>query len=114
MKGILDLAVLVTLGAFLAVPLAMLVHAAGGIFSLMRWVMVGTLLLGGVLVTFNATRETKSKGRRFALVLLGGLGGLLLGFAAAWATVSEHEAQCAEANRFSRTLMECDGPIGGG
>ncbi|WP_395228074.1 hypothetical protein [Escherichia coli] len=114
MKGVLDLAVVVTLGAFMAVPLAMLVHAVGGVFNLLRWGMVATLLLGGVLLTLNATRDTKSKGRRFALVLLGGIGGLLLGIAVAWASLSEHEAQCAEANGVNRTLLECDGPIGGG
>ncbi|ELU7788550.1 TPA: hypothetical protein ACGHF9_004192 [Salmonella enterica subsp. enterica serovar Potsdam] len=113
MKDVVNLVVLVTLGAVLSVPLLMLVQAAGGVFSFLRLMMMATCVLGGAGFAFASTRKTKSKGKRAGLVVIGGLVGLLIGLVGASVSESEHESQCTEAHGATRVMMECDGPIGG-
>ncbi|EMP3151674.1 hypothetical protein WDX82_005131 [Salmonella enterica] len=113
MKAIAELLILISLGAFLAVPFAILVREAGGIFGLMNWMMIIIGTLGGAIGAFKIAHAVKSKVRRAGAAFLGAMFGLLISGVMASSAKDMHEQQCQETEgAFSRALSECDGPIG--
>lgn len=114
MKSIAELFILITLGAFLAFPFAILVREAGGLFNFIGWMMIATGTLGGGIFTFQITREMKSIARRVGVIFVAAMLCLLFfGFIAS-AVKDIREEQCQQTEgAFSRALSECDGPIGG-